>query len=103
MAEVLLYTQWIVNGIIITGSTMQLYTTHPRRWHSVYSQAVLPALPDTAAPAVTMTVQNPLVSPSVSITSVHNDTVCASGDTVQFAAVPVFGGTAPTYLWTEWH
>ena len=40
------------------------------------------------------------MTPAVSITSIHGDSTC-TGDTVQFAAVPVFGGTDPTYLWTR--
>jgi len=57
------------------------------------------AFPDSAINSVTMTI-SPLLTPSVSITSVHGDSTC-TGDTVEFISVPVYGGPAPTFLWTE--
>ena len=92
--------QWYVNGVA-TG-TGAAYSYTPANGDvvkcSLTSNAAC-ALPDTASSSVTMTV-SPLLTPAVSITSIHNDSTC-TGDTVQFAAVPVNGGTAPTYLWTE--
>jgi uncharacterized protein YjdB len=42
----------------------------------------------------------PLATPSVSITAVPGDTICTGGH-VTFTPVPVFGGPAPTYQWTN--
>ena len=92
--------QWSVNGIVAgAGST---YTYVPNGGDIVtclLTSNAGCATPDTASTSIVITV-SPLMTPAVSITSVHGDSTCA-GDTVQFAAVPVFGGTAPTYLWTE--
>jgi hypothetical protein len=41
---------------------------------------------------------NPIVSPTVNISSNIGNTFCA-GDNVIFSAIPSFGGPAPTYLW----
>ena len=92
--------EWLVNNTPVgSGST---YTYSPANGDIVkcilVSNAAC-AFPDSAMSSVTMTIA-PLQSPAVSITSIHNDSTC-TGDTVQFAAVPVYGGTAPTYVWTE--
>ncbi len=92
--------QWYVNGASVGGGTGYSYTpANGDVVKCVLTSNAACATPDTAVVSATMTV-SPLMAPAVSITSVHIDSTCA-GDTVQFAAVPVFGGTAPTYLWTE--
>ena len=92
--------QWYVNGV--AAGTGAVYGYTPVNGDIVKCVMVSNApcaFPDSAVNSIMMTVTGAMV-PSVSITSVHNDSTCA-GDTVQFAAVPVYGGTAPTYLWTE--
>jgi Zn-dependent metalloprotease len=39
-------------------------------------------------------------APIVTISANPNDTACA-GESVTYTAIPTYGGTAPTYLWTE--
>ena len=92
--------QWLVNGTSVgTGGTYTYLPTNGDVVSVILTSNAPCAFPDTAISSMTITVA-PALTPSVSITSVHNDSTC-TGDTVQFAAVPVYGGTAPTYLWTE--
>jgi uncharacterized protein YjdB len=51
----------------------------------------------TGSAVVTVTA---LETPSVSITAVPGDTICTGGS-ITLTAVPVFGGTGPTYQWTK--
>ncbi len=92
--------QWSVNGTVVgAGAT---YTYVPNGGDVVtclLTSSAGCATPDTASASIVMTV-SPLMTPSVSITSIHSDSTCTN-DTVQFIAVPLYGGTAPTYLWTE--
>jgi Zn-dependent metalloprotease/uncharacterized protein YjdB len=55
------------------------------------------AYPVTASRSDTISIGTPH-TPSLSIAQSRTD-ICM-GDTVTFSAVPVYGGTAPTYLWT---
>ena len=92
--------QWLVNGTAV--STAATYTYLPANGDvikCILTSNATCVFPDTASKSITMTV-SPAMNPSVSITSIHNDSTC-TGDTVQFAAVPVYGGSAPTYMWTE--
>ena len=92
--------QWFVNGASVgVGSTYTYLPANGDIIKCILTSNATCAFPTTASDSITMTV-SPLMSPSVSITSIHGDSTC-TGDTVQFAAVPVYGGTAPTYLWTE--
>ena len=92
--------QWNVNGTVLGGGPVFAYIPATGDVVTcVLASNAACATPDTVSTSITMTV-SPLMTPSVSITSVHGDSTCA-GDTVQFAAVPVYGGTAPTYLWTQ--
>ena len=92
--------QWSVNGSAVgTGATYN-YTPANGDIVSVFLTSDAACVsPDTVSTSVAITIASP-VTASVSITSIHADTVC-TGDTVQFAAVPVNGGTDPTYMWTE--
>ena len=92
--------QWYVNGVATGVGAAYTYIPANGDIVSCVMTSNAPcAFPDTAVNSVTMTI-SAAQTPSVSITSIHNDSTCI-GDTVQFAAVPVFGGTAPTYLWTQ--
>lgn len=92
--------QWYVNGVAAGTGAVYGYTPVNGDIVKVVMISNAPcAFPDSAVNSVMMTVTG-AITPSVSITSVHNDTTCV-GDTVQYNAVPVYGGTAPTYLWTE--
>ncbi|PQJ09391.1 hypothetical protein CJD36_019295 [Flavipsychrobacter stenotrophus] len=89
---------WSINNVILSGAST--YTYHPadgdlvRLWIlSNYGCAV----PDTASNWVTMTV-HPIVTPAVSLSIPGGDTVC-SGAFTTINAIPVAGGTAPTYQW----
>ncbi len=92
--------QWYVNGAPVATTATYSYVPAAGDLVSVLLTSNSScASPDTASSTVAITIAAP-VTPSVSITSIHGDSTC-TGDTVQFAAVPVYGGTAPTYLWTE--
>ncbi len=54
---------------------------------------------DTASTIVSMTLGTP-GHPMVGINAIPNDTVCA-GVMATFAALPSFGGTAPSYIWNK--
>ena len=92
--------QWYINGVAVgTGAAYSYSPANGDIVKCVLTSNAPCAFPDSAVNSVTMSI-SPLMTPSVSITSIHSDSTCI-GDTVQFAAVPVYGGTAPTYLWTE--
>lgn len=89
---------WSVNGVIISGGSS--YTYEPddadivRCW---FISSLSCAVPDTASDLVTMTV-NHIATPAVSISTGTGDTVCL-GALTTITALPVDGGTAPTYQW----
>ena len=92
--------QWSVNGSVVgSGSTYTYVPTNGDIISCLLTSDASCTSPDTVSNSVSLTVTLP-VTPSVSISSIHGDTACA-GDTVVFSAVPVDGGTAPTFLWTE--
>jgi hypothetical protein len=92
--------QWLLNGTNISGATNAAYTYVPANGNvltcSLTSNAVCPTGNPATSNAITMTV-NPLLPVSVSITA-SATTVCA-GTSVTFTAVPVNGGTLPSYQW----
>ncbi len=90
--------QWYVNGTAVgTGATYNYTPNDADVVKCVLTSSDACAEPDTAAAAVTMLVTGP-VHPSVSVTAYPNDTVCA-GNLATFTAIPMFGGTTPTYIW----
>jgi hypothetical protein len=94
--------QWYVNGT--TTGTGATYSYTPASGDIVKVVMIsddICAFPDSAANSITMTI-SPLETPSVSIVMVpnHGDSTCV-GDTVEYEAIPVYGGTAPTYRWTK--
>ncbi len=93
--------QWFINGSPVAGTT-NTYAYIPANGDVVSVQLTsseLCAIPATATTAATMVV-NPAATPAVSIVASPNDTVC-TGDMVTYSAVPVWGGSAPEFLWTE--
>ena len=89
---------WSVNNMILSGASTYSYVPADgdvvRLWIlSSYGCAV----PDTASSWVTMTV-HPIVTPGVSLSIAGGDTVCTGAFTT-INAVPVAGGSAPTYQW----
>lgn len=89
---------WSVNNMILSGASTYNYVPADgdvvRLWIlSNYGCAV----PDTASNWVTMTV-HPIVTPGVSLSIAGGDTVC-TGVFTTINAIPVAGGTAPTYQW----
>jgi hypothetical protein len=93
--------QWFINGSPVAGTT-NTYAYVPANGDLVSVQLTsseLCAIPATATTAATMVV-NPSAAPAVSIIASPNDTIC-TGDMVTYSAVPVWGGSAPEFLWTE--
>jgi bacillolysin len=93
--------QWSVNGTF-TGATGSSYSYVPSNGDMVTCQLTSSyacASPSVVSTSVIMTV-NPMVTPAISINPNPNDTVCA-GESASFTALPVSGGTAPTYSWTK--
>ncbi len=92
--------QWSVNGAAAGAGAILSYTPANGDVIScLLTSNATCVTPDTVSASLTIVV-SPLMSPSVSITSVHNDSTCI-GDTVQFISVPLYGGTAPTFLWNK--
>ena len=94
--------QWYVNGTASgVGATYSYTPANGDVVKVVLTSNDICAFPDTASNSITMTI-SPLESPSVSIVMVpnHGDSTC-TGDTVEYEAIPVFGGTAPIYRWTK--
>ena len=90
---------WTVNGTA-APSTTATYTYIPANGDIVactLTSSSPCASPTTATASVTMTV-TPAVTPTVGISVLPGDVVC-TGQSVTYNAVPVFGGTAPTYQW----
>jgi hypothetical protein len=93
--------QWYVNNIA-TGGTGATYSYTPANGDVVkcmLTSSLACATPATVADSVTMTVTTAVI-PDVSINAIPNDTVCV-GQPATYNAVPVNGGTAPTYQWTK--
>ncbi|MES2702562.1 MAG: zinc-dependent metalloprotease family protein [Bacteroidota bacterium] len=92
--------QWSVNGVVSgTGVT---YSYIPANGDIVAVQMTSNApcaSPTIVNSSVTMTVNTPAI-PTVTVVPSPNDTVC-TGDPVTYNASITFGGTSPTFLWTE--
>ena len=92
--------QWSVNGTTVAGGSGYTYTPADGDVVScVMTSNAACATPDTASNSVSMTVSAPVL-PSVSISTAAGDTAC-TGVPTTFVAVPVFGGTTPSYVWTK--
>ncbi len=92
--------EWYVNGTAV--STSPSYTYSPASGDAVRVKMLSSdgcAFPDTAI-SVTHTFITPLMTPSVSIIPDPSDSVCA-GTYTKLTASPLFGGTAPVYVWNR--
>ena len=91
---------WSVNGVYAGSGPTYVYT--PASGDLVVckltSNAVCP-VPDTVSTHVNMLITS-LFTPSLTITADQNDTLCAA-TVVTYSVAPVYGGSAPTYLWTK--
>jgi hypothetical protein len=94
--------QWKVNGLNVgTGSS---YTTTSLANNDVVtcvltSNATCPTPASVTSNGITMTV-NPIVTPTISITSALGNTMCA-GTSVTFTSAITNGGSTPTYQWKK--
>ena len=90
---------WYKNGVAV-GSGLSVYTDTPSVHDSVYCRVISDApctTVDTVYSNAIFVHITPLLSPSVTISTLH-DTVCA-GTLVTFNTAPVNGGTHPTFHW----
>ena len=93
--------QWWVNGTIVSGATSSTYTYTPVNGDSInctVTTSTACSSPATASSNTIHTVVNPLLTPSISITSIPGDTVCA-GSVITFTATIINGGPSPLYQW----
>ncbi len=92
--------QWYVNGTATVTTPTMHYTPASGDIVKVkLTSNATCATPDTATASVTVTISG-FVTPAVGINPFPNDTVCA-GVLTTFTAVPVNGGSAPTYMWKK--
>lgn len=92
--------EWFVNGGSVgTGVTYSYIPNNGDVVSVIITSDAVCAIPSTATSSMTMTTI-PKVMPSLSISVVPVDTVCA-GTTVTIIPAPVNGGTAPTYRWIK--
>jgi Zn-dependent metalloprotease len=92
--------QWSVNGTATTTGNPYIYTPANGDIISCLLTSNDPcATPDTASNSVLMTI-GVKQTPVVSVSALPGSTICTGGH-VTFVATPVFGGTAPTYQWTQ--
>ena len=92
--------QWSVNGSV--AGTSNTYTYAPANGDVVSVQLTSSlgcASTATATTTDTMVIEA-LQTPTVAVTASPNDTICA-GSSVTYGTVSTFGGTDPTYLWTQ--
>ena len=92
--------KWYVNGTLTSiGSPFVFSPAGGDVVKCVMTSNATCAFPDTGISNVTVTISS-AQTPSVSITATPGDTVC-TGKMTTFTAVPLFGGTLPTYSWTK--
>ena len=93
--------QWRLNGVTVSGATSSTYTYVPANGDSINCTVTTSnacSSPATASSNTIHTVVNPLLTPSISITSSPGDTVCA-GTLITFTTTITGGGTSPLYQW----
>jgi hypothetical protein len=93
--------QWKVNGGNVGTNSATFTTTTLTNGQivtCVLTSNATCASPTTATSnAITMTV-NPVLTPSISISTLSNPVIC-TGTSVTFTATPTNGGTTPAYQW----
>ena len=92
--------QWKINGVN-TGINSPTFTTSSlantdKVTVVLTSDATCPSLTNVTSNVITMTV-NDTVIPSVSISS--SATIICPGNSINFSAVPINGGSTPSYQW----
>ncbi len=93
--------QWTINGVPV-GSAANSYSYLPLNGDVVGVQMTSSAscaMPAIATNSMAVTVNVPRI-PAVSSSANPGNTVC-QGSTVTLSAVPVFGGSAPAYMWMK--
>ena len=93
--------QWLVNGTVMggTGSTFNYAPNNGDIVKCIVTSNAVCAIPATATSnQISMTV-NPLVNPTVTMTSTQGDTMCY-GAVNNYSVTSTQGGTSPVYLWT---
>jgi hypothetical protein len=93
--------QWTINGVPV-GSAGNSYSYLPLNGDVVGVQMTSSAscaMPAIATNNMAVTVNAPRI-PAVSSSANPGNTVC-QGSTVTLSAVPVFGGSAPAYMWMK--
>ncbi|MBC7552698.1 MAG: T9SS type A sorting domain-containing protein, partial [Taibaiella sp.] len=94
--------EWRVNGAVTgSGPTLSYMPNNGDLVRVRLRSNATCAIPDSGVNTVTMTV-NPLLTPSVNITTGVGDTVCV-GSAITFSPNGVNGGTAPVYKWKVNH
>jgi hypothetical protein len=95
--------QWYVNGNPVVGAILPTYSSNGLTNGDIVScdmtSSLTCATPQVVNNAVTMTV-NPVVVPTISISSAPSDTIC-HGDMLTFTAVSTNGGPTPVYVWRK--
>ena len=93
--------QWLVNGTVMggSGSTFNYAPNNGDIVKCIVTSNAVCAIPSTATSnQIAMTV-NPLVNPTVTMTSTQGDTMCY-GALNNYSVTSTQGGTSPVYLWT---
>ena len=93
---------WYVNGVSISATTDSIYTYTPANGDHITCKVsgtnMCSSIADTLTSNTITMLVNPVITPSVSITSSITDTICV-GTSVTFTATSSGGGSAPLYQW----
>jgi hypothetical protein len=96
--------QWQKNGVNITGATSSSYATNTMVTGDVFRVIMTSnancAIPATATSNSVTTIVNPLITPTITISSSTGSSVCLGG-TVTFSSSITNGGSAQAYQWKK--